>query len=141
MLNAGGVILFDVWITRNFGWTPLYYFGLSAFLAGSWHPCAGHFIAEHYLFGSIQQETWSYYGPLNALTYNVGYHNEHHDFPSVAWTKLPALRRMCPEFYDCLPQHTSWPLVTAQFVFGTDSGIWARVKRDRTAGDQGVPED
>lgn len=31
-------------------------------------------IAEHYLFDGHDQETWSYYGPLNILAYNVSFH-------------------------------------------------------------------
>ena len=120
---------FDVLVYSFYGWTPIVYFLMSAFLAGSLHPCAGHFIAEHYMFSSIEQETWSYYGPLNLLTYNVGYHNEHHDFPSVPWTRLPAVRAMAPEFYNVLPYHTSWTMVILQFVFSKHSGMNARVKR------------
>lgn len=122
-------ILFDIVLVRSLGWNALIYLIQSSFFAGSLHPCAAHFIAEHYMFGGIQQETWSYYGPLNVLAYNVGYHNEHHDFPSVPWTRLPSLRRMAPEFYDVLPHHTSWPLVTLQFILGEDSGLFARIKR------------
>ncbi len=126
---------------RLCGWTAWLYLVESSFFAGSLHPCAAHFIAEHYLFGGIQQETWSYYGPLNILCYNVGYHNEHHDFPSVPWTRLPALRKLAPEFYDCLPSHSSWPLVTLQFILGTDSGLFARIKRKTAKGDATIKDE
>lgn len=53
------------------GWYSLFYLLESSFFAGSLHPMAAHFIAEHYLFGGIEQETWSYYGGLNWLAYNV----------------------------------------------------------------------
>lgn len=108
---------------------PLWYFVMSSFFAGSLHPCAGHFIAEHYLFDQFDQETWSYYGCLNYLTYNVGYHNEHHDFPSIPWTRLPRLRQIAHEYYDDLPAHTSWVKVTYRFIFESQVGLFSRVKR------------
>jgi len=44
-----------------------------------------------------QLNTFSYYGGLNFLTLNVGFHVEHHDFGNVAWTRLPELRRIAGE--------------------------------------------
>ncbi|CAF0929044.1 unnamed protein product [Rotaria sordida] len=52
------------------------YFLLSTIFGFSLHSISGHFIAEYYVFKQ-GYETYSYYGPLNAITYNVGYHNEH----------------------------------------------------------------
>ncbi|OCB85064.1 dihydroceramide delta-desaturase [Sanghuangporus baumii] len=128
-LNFVVQIVFDYFFIRAFGHRAFIYLLLSSFLAGSLHPTAGHFIAEHYLWDGLPQETYSYYGPLNLLAYNVGYHNEHHDFPSVAWTRLPKLKALAPEFYDTLPSHPSWPMVTVNFIRDKEVGIFARAKR------------
>jgi sphingolipid delta-4 desaturase len=74
-------------------------------------------------------ETYSYYGPLNAITWNVGYHNEHHDFPSIPGSRLPLVRKIAPEFYDDLPQHNSWVKVLYDFIMDPSIGPYARVKR------------
>jgi sphingolipid delta-4 desaturase len=140
-LNILVQVLFDIVLVRLTSSHALAYLILSSFLAGSLHPCAGHFIAEHYVFEKQPAEvrdpatnvpvpeTYSYYGPLNALTYNVGLHNEHHDFPAVPWTRLPALHEMAKEFYTDLPQHKSWVGVIWQFIWDAEVGLSCRVKR------------
>lgn len=137
-INLTAVLTFDAILVHFAGWRPLFYLLLSSFFAGSLHPLAAHFIAEHYLMNpvepgtvqSLAQETTSYYGWLNIFCYNVGYHNEHHDFPSVPWTRLPALRSLAPEYYDTLPSHKSWPYVTWQFITDPKVGMWSRAKRN-----------
>ncbi|KAF2085878.1 peptidase M24A, methionine aminopeptidase [Saccharata proteae CBS 121410] len=141
LFNIVVQIAFDIVLVKTAGWHAFAYLIMSSFLAGSLHPCAGHFIAEHYVFekqtsGSKDPaslapvpETFSYYGPLNIFTYNVGLHNEHHDFPAVPWTRLPALNKIAHEFYDGLPQHKSWVNVIWQFIWDKEVGMWCRVKR------------
>lgn len=73
-------LVFDHLIVHFFGWKILAYLIASTLISMGLHPVAGHFISEHYMFKK-GFETYSYYGPLNAITWNVGYHNEHHDFP------------------------------------------------------------
>lgn len=75
LINLVVQVVFDVIIVKFMGWWSLGYFILSSFFAGSLHPCAAHFIAEHYLWDGLEQETYSYYGPLNILAYNVGPRN------------------------------------------------------------------
>ena len=110
------------------GWSGLLYLLLSMFFAGSLHPTAGHFISEHYVFEE-GQETYSYYGPLNKITFNVGYHNEHHDFPTIPGSRLPQLKKMAPEFYDNLHAHDSWVGVIYGFLFNKDITLFSRTKR------------
>ena len=112
------------------GFEAILYLLLSIFLAGSLHPLAGHFISEHYVFKE-GQETYSYYGPLNAFALNVGYHNEHHDFPNIPGTRLPALKKAAPEFYDNLFAHSSWVNVIFQFITNPKINLHSRIKRNR----------
>lgn len=126
------VFSFDAMLIWWLGPNVLCYTLGSLFLAGSIHPTAGHFLAEHYVMEG-NAETYSYYGPLNRLTYNVGYHNEHHDFPSVAWSNLPKVRAMAPEYYDNLPQCKSWVGVIFRYIFDDSISPFSRVKRQAKA--------
>jgi len=127
VMNWALQLSFDACMVYFFGWNSMLYLLLSTFLAGSIHPTAGHFIAEHYIMEGTT-ETYSYYGPLNMFAYNVGYHNEHHDFPNIPWTKLPEVRKIAPEFYDNLPQCTSWPGVIFRYIFDDSISPFSRVK-------------
>lgn len=112
---------FDRWTTVNliamlaiggglilaFGIVPVAYLGLSTIFAVGLHPVGGRWFQEHYVLTS-GQETYSYYGPLNRILFNVGYHNEHHDLPGIPWSRLPAVRATAREFYDPLHHYTSW---------------------------------
>jgi len=92
------------------------------------HPLGARWIAEHYAVHP-NQETYSYYGHLNMLMFNIGYHNEHHDFPNIPWGKLPLLKRISPEYYETLHQHTSYLRVLWEFVFNEDFTLQSRVVR------------
>lgn len=131
ILNWVSQIAFDAVIYYFWGWKPLFYFVFCILLAGGLHPCAGHFISEHYVFPHLDatQETYSYYGPLNWFCWNVGYHNEHHDFPYVPWSRLPALKRAAPEFYDNLAVCDSWVGVIWDYIMRPELGPYNRVKR------------
>jgi sphingolipid delta-4 desaturase len=94
------------------------------------HPLGARWIQEHYTLDP-SQETFSYYGPLNFLALNVGYHNEHHDFPCIPWSRLPQLKAMAPEFYDSLRCHRSWTRLWLQFLFDRRYDLFDRVERAR----------
>lgn len=143
------VIQFDAWLVLNWvvqfavdaavmyacGTRVLGYLFLSTFIACSIHPTAAHFIAEHYVMhastseSDVHPETFSYHGILNYLTYNVGFHEVHHDFPSVAWSNLPKVYAIASEFYDDIPVIESWIGVIVKFIFDDSIGLTSRVRR------------
>jgi len=110
------------------GFKSLFYLFAGSILGGGIHPLAGHLISEHYQFVP-GQETYSYYGPLNALGYNVGYHNEHHDFPQIPQTRLHQLREIAPEYYTNMYSHSSWCWVLYKFLTVPSLGPWSRMHR------------
>jgi sphingolipid delta-4 desaturase len=96
------------------------------------HPCAGHFIAEHYVgIFSYGHETISYRGILNMISFNVGFHCEHHDFANISNRQLPQLSKLAPEFYDTLPLCISWPLTTYIFITNPNITPFNRIKRSK----------
>jgi len=110
------------------GFPGLLYLVFSFFLSIGLHPVGARWIQEHYTY-NMDQETASYYGPINILALNVGYHNEHHDFPSIPWNNLPKLKAMAPEYYDNLKYHTSWVKLLFQFLFDERYSLFSRVIR------------
>lgn len=129
ILNYVVQFVFDVFIYYFIGVKGLVYFIGGTLLCMGLHPMSAHFIAEHYMFDR-GYETYSYYGPWNYLTFNVGYHMEHHDFPYIPGSRLPEVKRIAAEFYDSLPQHNSWLDVLWRFLFHHDVGPYCRTKRN-----------
>ena len=126
-LNIIVQLLFDTIIYKLCGTGPIIYFLLSDLIAGGLHPCAYHFISEHYLLNyNSNQETYSYYGLLNYLTWNVGYHNEHHDFPYIPWSRLPVLKKTLPSIYNTLIKYNSWYTIFYKFIFDKTVSLYNR---------------
>jgi sphingolipid 4-desaturase/C4-monooxygenase len=136
------VRFFDRWIVLNMaveisamaalvalaGPKPLGYLVASSISAIGLHPLGARWIQEHFVFAE-GQETYSYYGPLNRVCFNMGYHNEHHDFVTVPWSRLPQLKRTAPEFYDALYAHRSWTRMLLRFVFSGKCTLFDRIVR------------
>jgi sphingolipid 4-desaturase/C4-monooxygenase len=81
------------------------------------HPANTRQVQEHLYDGDaatrasdddLRAPTYSYYGRQNAITLRVGMHTEHHDFPRIPWTRLPALRATAGEkWYPSTRAHAS----------------------------------
>lgn len=125
VINLVVIVAIDIAIYYFFGIKALSYFFLSTFFGIGLHPVGARWIQEHYIFNG-EQETYSYYGILNKLSFNIGYHNEHHDLFRVPWVNLPKLKAMAPEYYDTLYSHKSWTNVLLTFLFSNRFDLYAR---------------
>jgi sphingolipid delta-4 desaturase len=127
-VNIGVQLAYDVAVWALLGPKALFYLTISFFFSVGLHPLGARWIQEHYLvFGD--QETTSYYGPLNVPALYVGYHNEHHDFPSVPWNRLPKVRRSVPEVYDALHSYRSWTRLMLTFILDRRLTLFSRTVR------------
>ena len=132
-MNLVTVVAVDVLIFMLLGPMALLYLVASFFFSVGLHPLGARWIQEHYLVAP-PQETYSYYGPLNKLAFNVGYHNEHHDFSYIPWNNLPKVREIAPEYYDTLYYHTSWTKLLLKFLFDKELSLFSRIIRDDRGG-------
>jgi sphingolipid 4-desaturase/C4-monooxygenase len=135
----------DKWVILNwvvvFGMdaAAFYFFGPKAFVylcaalffSIGLHPLGGRWVQEHYMTSGPIQETHSYYGPLNIVAFNVGYHNEHHDFPSVPWNNLPKVYKAGEKWYTDIAYHKSWTTLWLRFLFDREISIYHRMLRKR----------
>jgi sphingolipid 4-desaturase/C4-monooxygenase len=139
LMNAWGaantiiIVALDIVWFVVFGPMSFLYLFLSFLFSIGFHPLGARWIQEHFLV-KPPQETYSYYGPLNILALNVGYHNEHHDFPSIPWNRLPKVRETAPEFYNTLYYHTSWVKLWLKFIFSKDLSLYSRMVRKNRGG-------
>jgi sphingolipid delta-4 desaturase len=147
-----GIEVINRWVVANWivelsflgamGWLcgpkALAYLAISSVFSIGLHPLGARWIQEHYIVHE-KQETYSYYGPLNTIAFNVGFHNEHHDFMNVAWSRLPAIRKAAPEFYDTLYWHKSWPGLMWRFLTDPNLSLYSRVVRERQAPKAAAP--
>jgi len=129
-LNIAVIFATNALIWLWCGLAGLAYLVLSTLFGVGFHVLGARWLQEHYTF-KVGQETYSYYGPLNTIAFNIGYHNEHHDLVRVPWVHLPKVKALAPEFYDPLYAHRSWTRVLCQFLFDDRFDLFARITRER----------
>lgn len=129
LINIVCVFAVDIAVVYFLGWNALIYLVGSMFFAIGLHPLGARWIQEHYTIDG-EQETHSYYGPINNISMNIGYHVEHHDFPNIPWTKIKQLKAMAPEYYDTIKSHDSWVKLWLDFIFNPKYSLFSRVTRE-----------
>lgn len=130
VLNYVIQLIFMLAIFYFWKWKAIVYLVVSFFFSVGLHPLGARWIQEHFLTHGDEQETKSYYGVLNVVNLNVGYHNEHHDFPSIPWNNLPKIKKFAGSYYDSLGHHTSYTRLLIRFLFDKNLSLYSRTARN-----------
>lgn len=140
LANIVACALFVFAVLWFLGFSSFTYLGIAGLFAFGPHPVGIRRYAEHVTLARTQP-TNSYYGPFNLFSYNVGYHVEHHDFPSIGWRRLPRLRRLASTHYDRLLSVRSWTGLLLRLIVDPSYGV-ARYSGtfERRTTDGRVPE-
>lgn len=128
LVNVAQILAVNYAVAHYWGAKAFFYLLGGSLLTLGFHPLGAHFIADHYLYEK-GSETYSYYGWLNMFVFNGGYHNEHHDFPSVPGGFLPEVKKLAPEFYTKFT-HESWWTAMIKFIKDKDMGMYSRRVRE-----------
>ena len=102
------------------------YLALGPMLGRTLHPFGAALLCAHSYGPGNQVLTYSYRGPLNWIFINIGYHIEHHDFPSIPCSRLAHVTHVAPEFYAHLPRVDSWFTCMMNFVTGVGRDLTTR---------------
>lgn len=129
-LNIAFILVTNLLIYKFIGPMALTYIVLSSVFSLGLHPLGARWIQEHYIYRE-GQETYSYYGPLNRIQFDIGFHNEHHDFYRIPWVNLRKLKAIAPEYYDGLYSHQSWTKLLLDFIFNPERDLYQRIVRER----------
>ncbi|MGO8971532.1 MAG: fatty acid desaturase [Myxococcaceae bacterium] len=106
-LNWGAQLVATIGLFGLVSAKGLFFLGIGGLLAFGPHPLGARRLSEHFAMRADQPSV-SYYGILNRVTFDVGYHVEHHDFPAIPWPRLRTLRKVAREEYDSLFAFQSW---------------------------------
>jgi sphingolipid 4-desaturase/C4-monooxygenase len=122
LANLVVCVLADVGLVAAGGPRALIYVVVSSLVAFGPHALGGRRVAEH-LTIRRGQPTNSCYGLLNRVSFDVGYHVEHHDFPAIPWRRMRRLHALAHEHYDDLARVASWGSLMAAYFFDRRFGV------------------
>jgi sphingolipid delta-4 desaturase len=127
--NFAVQIIVDLAILEFWGFKALAYLALSYVLSIGFHPLGTRVIQEHFVVAD-DQETGNYVSWASLLECNFGYHAQHHDFPRIAWMRLPRISKIAPEFYRATPVFRSRIALMIGFIFDPRWNLYRHAIKD-----------